>query len=67
MMREALCAAASALGNHPKLVASSRRDGFIEDLGELIADIDRQRPIGPDGKHGNRHTDTCGCEDRNDS
>lgn len=64
-MREALCAAASALGNHPGLAESSLRDGFIDDIGELIRDIDRQRPIGPDGKHGDRHTATCGCEDGN--
>lgn len=31
-------------------------------IGRLIVDIDRQRPIGPDGKHGGRHTSTCGCE-----
>lgn len=28
----------------------------------MIRDIDEQRPLGPDGKHGNRHTPTCGCE-----
>lgn len=34
-----------------------------ERIGRLIAEIDRQRPLGPDGKHGGRHTLTCGCED----
>lgn len=29
----------------------------------LINMIDRHRPLGPDGEHGDRHTDTCGCED----
>lgn len=32
-------------------------------LGALIAEIDRNRPLGPDGAHGDRHTPTCGCED----
>lgn len=34
-----------------------------ERLGRLIAEIDRQRPLGPDGKHGNLHTPTCECEE----
>lgn len=24
------------------------------------------RPVGPDGKHGDRHTPTCGCADTQD-
>jgi hypothetical protein len=28
----------------------------------IINEIDRQRPLGPDGTHGERHTETCGCE-----
>lgn len=28
----------------------------------LISQIDQHRPLGPDGKHGNRHTATCGCD-----
>lgn len=31
-------------------------------LTQLIQRIDFLRPLGPDGKHGNRHTPTCGCE-----
>lgn len=27
----------------------------------LIAHLDVHRPIGPDGKHDERHTPTCGC------
>ena len=30
----------------------------------LINQIDCYRPLGPDGKHGNRHTVRCGCEDK---
>lgn len=28
----------------------------------ILEDIDRQRPLGSNGKHGNLHTPTCGCE-----
>lgn len=28
----------------------------------LIATLDRHRPLGSDGKHGDLHTATCGCE-----
>lgn len=34
-----------------------------DEIGGLIALLDLHRPIGPDGKHGKRHTPTCGCED----
>ena len=30
----------------------------------LIAMIDKHRPLGSDGKHGDLHTDTCGCDDK---
>lgn len=30
----------------------------------LIDVLDEHRPIGNDGKHGNRHTPSCGCEDQ---
>lgn len=30
----------------------------------LIAILDSLRPVGSDGVHGDRHTETCGCEDR---
>ena len=31
-------------------------------IAELLRDVERQRPVGRDGKHGDRHTDSCGCE-----
>lgn len=31
-------------------------------IGRIIAEIDRQRPLGTDGKHGDLHTPTCGCD-----
>ena len=32
-------------------------------IAHLLADVQRQSPTGPDGKHGDRHTPTCGCAD----
>ncbi len=52
VIRETLCRAQTAL-------SLSERD--VSRLQRLINDIDRQRPLGPDGKHNNRHTATCGC------
>ena len=59
-LRETLCRAQTAM-------AAVYPDGHwidIERLERVIAEIDRQRPLGPDGKHGDLHTPTCGCEDR---
>jgi len=57
MLRETL----SAVQNG---AAGNRRGEHSERIGRIIAEIDRQRPLGPNGKHGNLHTPTCGCEDR---
>lgn len=38
--------------------------GRGELLSGLIVEIDRHRPLGSDGTHGDLHTPTCGCEDR---
>lgn len=35
-----------------------------DDIGYLIWLLQRHRPIGANGKHGDLHTPTCGCEDR---
>lgn len=61
--REALCLAQSALLNFWPAEGDRPKDR-ADTLQGLIDDIDRQRPLGSDGKHGNRHTATCGCEDR---
>lgn len=60
MLRETLCVAQSWIGNvwHP------RAGEHLARLQRLIDECDRHRPLGPDGKHGDLHTDTCGCEDR---
>lgn len=60
MLRETLCAAQAALGEQQ---LGDRRREHIARLGRLIAACNLHRPIGPDGKHGNRHTPTCGCDD----
>jgi hypothetical protein len=35
----------------------------LEAMHRLCNILDLHRPLGPDGKHGNRHTPTCGCDD----
>lgn len=60
MLRETLCVAQSRIGNSP--LDAGRRMEHIYRLQRLIDECDRHRPIGPDGKHGNRHTRTCGCD-----
>lgn len=59
MLRETLCLAQQALN-----VQVAPRAGELVRLQQLIDAIDRHRPLGSDGKHGNLHTDTCGCEDK---
>lgn len=70
MLRETLALAQAAI---PAAVLTYDGDeestrqkvrAHLERLGSLIAEIDRHRPLGPDGKHGELHTPTCGCEDR---
>lgn len=44
------------------------QDDLPGDVGQmvkaLIFMIDWHRPLGPDGTHGDLHTETCGCEDK---
>lgn len=54
MLRETLCIAQTAFG----------ATGHVQRLQQLIDEIDRHRPLGADGTHGDLHTATCGCEDR---
>ncbi|QDP45503.1 hypothetical protein SEA_FUZZBUSTER_19 [Microbacterium phage FuzzBuster] len=68
MLRETLCEAQSAIwwfeeGTKPD-DDTPAAIAHVERIGRIIAEIDRQRPLGTDGKHGNLHTPTCGCEDR---
>ena len=61
MLREALCVGQALLANMAT-ADPGIRDARVASIGRLITEIDRHRPLGPNGKHGNRHTATCGCE-----
>lgn len=56
MLREDLCRRQVQAHQWPSDIASA--------VAVLINMIDRHRPLGPDCKHGNRHTATCGCADK---
>ena len=43
---------------------TDQRRSAVGRLQRLIDECERQRPVGPDGKHGDLHTPTCGCADR---
>lgn len=60
MVREALCRVQAVI----ELYSDSRVRRDIEIVNRLIDECDRNRPLGPDGTHGDRHTPTCGCEDK---
>lgn len=60
MLREHLCSAQSLSSLLPSNVSIV---SYMDDLQQLINQIDTMRPLGPDGKHGDRHTQHCGCED----
>lgn len=65
MTREALCLSQSALRDRARSGLDVDRVPYAaERLQALIDQIDVHRPLGSDGKHGNRHTATCGCEDK---
>jgi DNA-binding CsgD family transcriptional regulator len=57
-LRETFCVAQTHLAGLPNA------EQHVQVLQRLADDCDRQRPIGPDGVHGDRHTATCGCEDK---
>ncbi|CCW14625.1 hypothetical protein [Rhodococcus aetherivorans] len=61
-IHEALCVAQTAIGNFPE--QPTNWPPYIQVLQNLINDIERQRPIGSNGKHGNLHTPNCQCEDK---
>lgn len=60
MLRETLCVAQTLIGNSN--VNADRRTEHVNRLQQLIMACDDHRPLGPDGKHGDRHTPTCGCD-----
>lgn len=62
MLRETLCEAQIGLAHRPG--NNARYWNHVQRINHLIAQIDIFRPLGPDGKHGDRHTPFCGCEDQ---
>jgi len=60
MTREALCVAQTVINAR----GGSGVAHLVRQLQRLINECDRHRPIGADGRHGNLHTPTCGCEDK---
>lgn len=66
MTREALCAAQSALHAQAASGALAAQNYLhSKRLQEIINEIDRLRPLGPDGQHGSLHTKHCGCYENN--
>lgn len=61
-LQETLCVAYINVGWSEHLPADVRKR-HMDKLQSLINAIDILRPLGPDGKHGDRHTPYCGCED----
>lgn len=60
MLRETLCVAQARIINSG--LDQHRRDADVARLQLLINECDRHRPLGPNGKHGSLHTETCGCD-----
>lgn len=62
MLQETFCLVSAIIGN--STLSDGEKHQHLGRLQRLINDCQRQRPTGFDGKHGNLHTDTCGCEDK---
>lgn len=60
MLHETLCVAEHAVWR----TEGSRREEHANRIGRILKEIERQRPLGSNGKHGKLHTPTCGCEDK---
>lgn len=58
MLNETLCLAQGRISASPP---DERTREHLDRLQRLIDECERHRPTGPDGKHGDRHTPTCGC------
>jgi len=62
MIRESLCVAQTAMHYADRSNSAQIRQSDYDRITRLIEDIDRQRPLGRNGKHGKLHTETCGCD-----
>ena len=58
-LRETLLVAIHTMQNFSM---ANRKGDHIDRLRRLVAECDRKRPLGMDGRHGNRHTNECGCD-----
>lgn len=57
MLKETLCIAQQGI----LAVGGPRMREHVDRLQRIIDECDRMRPVGLDGKHGDRHTPNCGC------
>src|SRR5690625_8000290 len=61
MLRETFCTAQNAIAHSP--YDDGRNQSHSDRLSRLIAECDRHRPLGANGKHSDLHTPTCASED----
>ncbi len=65
MLLETLCVAEHALNElekaRPGYNAGGRIESHLERVRHLMDECQRKRPTGRGGKHGDLHTDECGC------
>lgn len=65
-LKETLCVIELSLSELDRLKPGYNAGGTIAThlakVRELMAECDRKRPTGPDGKHGDLHTTECGCD-----
>lgn len=61
MLKETLSVAQQGIGERKK---DPRMREHMDRLQRMIDECDRMRPVGPDGKHNDRHTPNCGCDRR---
>jgi hypothetical protein len=59
---DAAAVARGGMTDAERVAGFERHLAHLARLDRVIAEIDSQRPLGPDGTHGDRHTVTCGCD-----
>lgn len=59
MLRETLCVAQSAIAQ--AYADPEYKKEHVDRLQRLIDECERKRPLGRGGKHGDLHTEECGC------
>jgi hypothetical protein len=69
-LREDLCVAQSGIGQgrtYGRFNNQAEVDGRIKRIQAILDQIDVMRPLGSDGRHGDRHTEFCGCAEQLDA